>query len=246
MRVRVIGSSGTFPTPTNPAAGYVIENGLTRVWCDTGPGTFTALPVSADLIDAVFISHRHPDHCADIFAAYHAWTYVPEPRQGIPMYANSDVLEHLAALLGEPVEKAFAPTFDIREVGDGDHVVEGDLELTVVSMSHSVPSLGSRWVGDGRTLFYTGDTGPGDWTEALDGVHVLMTEASTQGERDENGFTGHLTAFEAGEIARSAGVDRLVLTHIPPYYDKSVSVAEAEERFGKSVALATPGASFDV
>lgn len=246
MRVSVIGSSGTFPTATNPASGYVIENGSTRIWCDAGPGTFTSLPLAADLIDAVFISHRHPDHCADIFAAYHAWTFVPEPREGIPLYANSDVLEHLADFLGSSVDEAFQGTFDLRELSDGDQVVEGDIELTVTAMSHSVPALGSRWTGNGRSLFFTGDSGPGDWERALDGVHILMSEAALQGEREDGEFDGHLTASEAGSIARQAGVDKLVLTHIPPYLDKSVSVAEAEESFGRPVSLATPGARFDV
>lgn len=246
MRVSVIGSSGTFPTPTNPASGYVIENGSTRIWCDAGPGTFTSLPLAADLIDAVFISHRHPDHCADIFAAYHAWTFVPEPREGIPVYANADVLSHLAAFLGSSVDAAFGATFDLRELADGDSIVEGDIELTVVSMSHSVPALGSLWVGDNRSLFYTGDTGPGGWTDAAKGANVMMSEAALQGERDDDEFDGHLTAVEAGEIARDAGVERLLLTHIPPYLDKSVSVAEAESSFGRAVSLATPGTKFDV
>jgi ribonuclease BN (tRNA processing enzyme) len=246
MKVSVIGSSGTFPTPNNPASGYLMENGSTRIWCDAGPGTFTSLPVAGSLVDAIFISHRHPDHCTDLFAAYHAWTFVPEPRRDIPVYANSDVLEHVAALIGKPVEDAFAPTFDLRELSDGDHVVEGDLEFTAVSMSHSVPALGSRWVGNGRTLFFTGDTGPGDWSDSIDGAHVLMSEAALQGEREDDGFDGHLTAAEAGEIARAAGVDRLVLTHIPPYLDKSVSVSEAEATFGKAVSLAMPGVRVDV
>ncbi len=40
MRLHVVGSSGTFPAPGRPAAGYVVQQGETRVWCDAGPGTF--------------------------------------------------------------------------------------------------------------------------------------------------------------------------------------------------------------
>jgi hypothetical protein len=53
-------------------------------------------------------------------------------------------------------------------------------------------------------------------------------------------------AFETGQIARDADVASLVLTHIPPYLDKSVSVAEAESTFGKAVRLAVPGTEFRV
>lgn len=246
MRVRVIGSSGTFPSENNPASGYIIENGSTRVWCDAGPGTFMNLPVGDRTIDAVFISHRHPDHCADLFAAYHAWTFCPEPRTGVPLYAHSDVLEHLGAFLGSTSDDAFHSTFELVELTGGDSVSLGDLELSVVEMNHSVPDLGSLWNGSGRTLFFTGDTGPGDWTAAVEGVDVFLCEAALLGEREDDHFFGHLNGSEAGEIARAAGVGELVLTHIPPYLDKSVVVTEAESTFGKAVRLAVPGTEFKV
>jgi ribonuclease BN (tRNA processing enzyme) len=204
------------------------------------------LPFAADLIDAVFISHRHPDHCTDLFTAYHAWTFCPEPRSGIPLYANQDVIDHLAAFTGGGNDNLFDGTFVPHVVESGETVVEGDLEVSFVDVSHSVPGMGSRWVGDGRTVFYSGDTGPGNWTEDLGGVNTLLCEAALQGERDDGGRIRHLTAFEAGQIARDAGVDELVLTHIPPYMDVSVSVSEAESRFGRPVKLAAPGTRISV
>lgn len=246
MRIHVIGSSGTFPTPSNPASGYVIESASTRVWCEAGPGTFTGLPVAADLIDAVFVSHRHPDHCTDLFTAYHAWTFSPEPRSGIPLYANQDVFDHLAAFAGRGIDELFEDTFVPHVVESGQTVVEGDLEISFVGVSHSVPGIATRWVGGGRTLFYSGDTGPGEWTDSLVGVNTFLCEAALQGERDDGGRIRHLTALEAGQIARDAGVDELVLTHIPPYMDVSVSVAEAESVFGRPVKLAVPGTRIQV
>ena len=246
MKVHVVGSSGTFPTPSNPASGYVIESGGTKVWCDAGPGTFSSLPFDSDLIDAVFLSHRHPDHCTDIFTAYHAWTFRPDPRSGIPLYANQDVLDHLAAFAGRGVDDIFDDTFIPHVVESGQTVAEGDLEISFIDVSHSVPGIGTRWVGDGRTLFYSGDTGPGDWARNLDGVNTFLCEAALQGERDDGGEIRHLTAYEAGQIARDAGVDELVLTHIPPYMDVSVSVTQAESVFGRPVRLAVPGTQISV
>ena len=43
MRLTVLGSSGTWPTPGRPASGYLISHEGTRVWVDAGPGTFMAL-----------------------------------------------------------------------------------------------------------------------------------------------------------------------------------------------------------
>lgn len=246
MKVHVIGSSGTFPTAGNPASGYVMESDSTRIWCDAGPGTFTKIPFDPELIDAVFISHRHPDHCTDVFTAFHAWTYRPEPRSGIPLYANLDVLEHLASFGGRKIGDLFEGTFIPKVVESGQSVVEGNIEMSFFDVSHSVPGLGTKWNGNGRSVFYSGDTGPGDWAQHVVGVDLFLCEAALQGERDDGGRIRHMTAFEAGQTARDAGVGELVLTHIPPYMDVSVSVAEAESVYGRPVTLATPGTRISV
>lgn len=242
MRVHVVGSSGTFPSPGRPASGYLIEQGDTRVLCDAGFGTFMSLPVDSDMIDAVVISHQHPDHCADVFAAYHAWNYRPEPRRNIPLYAPEAVWARIVDFLQKEPE-----TFDFTAVWSGESVALGGLEATFAEMDHSVPTVGSRWEASNRTMFYTADTGPGgDWMSLADGVDVMLSEASYQGRTEDKGYPHHLTATEAGEIARSAEASRLILTHIPPYLDPSLSVAEAEGVFGRPVRLAVPGTSFDV
>lgn len=242
MRLRVVGSSGTFPSHGRPASGYLIEQGSTRVWCDAGPGTFMSLPVDTDLIDAIVVSHQHPDHCVDLMAAYHAWTYRPEPRDPVPLYAPQVVWDRLTGFLEkEPASFAFTP------VWTGDSIDIGDLTASFVEMDHSVPTVGSRWDGNGRTLFFTGDTGPsGTWTDAARGVDVLLSEASYQESTQNADYPQHLSAREAGEIARRVEAGRLVLTHIPPYLDPSLSVAEAEQQFDRPVTLAVPGGSLDV
>lgn len=242
MRIHVIGSSGTYPAPGHPASGYLIEQGSSRIWCDAGPGTFTAMPVDTDLVDAVVISHQHPDHCVDLMAAYHAWTYRPVPRDPIPLYAPQAVWDRLCGFLEkEPSSFAFTP------VWTGDQVEIDDVNISFAEMDHSVPTVGSRWDGNGRTMFYTGDTGPsGEWRELARDVDVMLSEASYQGRTEDKVYAHHLTAGEAGAIAREVGAGKLVLTHIPPYLDPTVSVAEAEQMFDRPVRLAVGGTSFEV
>lgn len=247
MRVDIVGSSGTFPVPGRPASGYLITQGDTRVWCDAGPGTFMALPIDADMVDAVVVSHQHPDHCADLFAAFHAWNYRPEPRRGVPLYAPEAVWQRVSEFLEKGQGSDLYELFDFRPVWTGDRVEIGDLEVSFVEMDHSVPTVGSRWEANNRTLFFTGDTGPaGDWREVAREVDVMLSEASYQGASEDKSYAHHLTAGEAGEIAREVGAKRLVLTHIPPYYDAAKSVHEAELVFDRAVTLATPGARLDV
>lgn len=247
MRLHVVGSSGTYPVAGRPASGYVIEQGATRVWCEAGPGTFTALPVDPDMIDAIVISHQHPDHCSDLATAFHAWTYRPEPRTAVPVYAPLPVSERLALFLEKGPGSELYRTFYFRSVGDGDETVVGDLSVSFVEMNHSVPTVGSRWEANNRTLFFTGDTGPGgSWRDAARGVNVMLSESALQGPSDGKIVEHHLTSAEAGAIAREVGAERLILTHIPPYLDPARSVHEAEVAFDRPVALATPGATFEI
>lgn len=242
MKVHVVGSSGTYPAPGRPGSGYLVEQAGTRVWCDAGPGTFMSMPVDTDLIDAVVVSHQHPDHCVDLMAAFHAWKYRPDPRDPVPLYGPQAVWDRLCEFLEQEPS-----SFEFTPVWTGDEIGIGDLGVSFVEMDHSVPTVGSRWDGKGRTLFFTGDTGPGgDWKRLAAGVGVLLSEASYQESTKNADYPHHLSAAEAGAIAREVGAGKLVLTHIPPYLDSSVSVAEAEQEFDRAVRLAVAGTSFDV
>lgn len=225
----------------------MIEQASTRVWCEAGHGTFMAFPVESDLIDAVVISHSHADHCADLFAAFHAWKYRPEPRHAVPLYAPQDVWDRIWAFVDRGQNPHLDSVFDFHPVGTGDKARIGEIDVTFVNTDHSVASIGSRWEANGRSLFFTGDTGPdGEWRELARDVDLLLAEASYQGERSEEAYPHHLTAGEAGAIARQVGAKSLVLTHIPPYLDPARSVHEAEVAFDRPVGLAVPGAGFDV
>ena len=71
MRLTVIGCSGSFPGPDSPASCYLIQapyEGRTfSIVLDLGPGALGALQRVIDPreLDAVMLTHLHPDHCLD-------------------------------------------------------------------------------------------------------------------------------------------------------------------------------------
>lgn len=243
MKLHVLGSSGSYPVPGRPASGYLIEQGDTRVWCDAGPGTFIALAdlIELEAVSAVFISHPHADHCSDLLAAFHTFAYGYPRRRGVALYSPLSVWERLCAFLDAEPGDTFHDTFDFRAVGDGDEVSIGDLEVSFATTDHTVPTLASRWSNGQRSLTYSADTGPeGDWTRLVAGTNLFLCEATYQ---DGHGvdYSHHLTATQAGTIARAGGADHLMLTHIPAHVDASISVEQAEATFDRPVALAVPG-----
>lgn len=56
----------------------------------------------------------------------------------------------------------------------------------------------------------------------------------------------HLSAREAGQVARAAGGRRLLLTHFWPGNDRISSAAEAREAFDGEVLIAEEGCVVDL
>ena len=84
----------------------------------------------------------------------------------------------------------------------------------------------------GRTVVYTGDTRPSDRVvDAARGAELLIHDCTFSSEEaDRARETGHATAAEAAEVARRAGVKRLVLTHLSARYSERWDVLEEEAR----------------
>ena len=239
-----MGSSGTYPVPGRPASGYLIEHESTRIWCDAGPGTFLALPIDHDLIDAIVLSHEHPDHCLDLLTAFHAFRYCDHPRSHVPVYCPSSVSDKLLRFVDDHQDGGMAETFSFNAVDDGDVVVIGGIEISFKRSDHSVPTVATRWQTNGRVLAFSADTGPmGDWMGTAEGADLFLCEASYQGDAGHSDYPYHLTAVQAGHIARDVGAKHLMLTHIPPHLEPSRSVSEAEVSYDRPVELAVPGAS---
>lgn len=188
------------------------------------------------------ISHRHIDHCADLLALYHALAWDPRVDIRMRLFATEDTIAAIAGFLDVGPDDAFWRVFDIAPL----EVAEiGSLSLRFTEAYHSVPSLVVRADGAHRSVVYTGDTGlGGTWEDIATGADLLLAEASFQGDDPE--WPYHLTALEAGRIARRRQSKRLALTHVKPHLDPTISVVEAEQTFDRPVTLAVPGAIIEI
>ncbi|HEV2369108.1 MAG TPA: MBL fold metallo-hydrolase, partial [Acidimicrobiales bacterium] len=68
LRLTVLGCSGSYPGPGQACSGYLVRHGATTVWLDAGSGTLANLQLHVALgeIDAIVLSHEHPDHWSDV------------------------------------------------------------------------------------------------------------------------------------------------------------------------------------
>lgn len=239
-RLTVLGSCGAHPEAGSACSGFLLAFDDLRVVLDLGFGTFPRLLAhhGSGAVDAVLVTHSHSDHCVDLNALFRERSHVSAR---LPLYCPPDVVTRV-----EPLEPGarFADVFDVHELPGTHHL--GPLTCEGVLLPHHVPNAGIRLTAPGFTLAYTGDTGPCDELAALGAdADLFIVDATFHGDPPAGRRT-LMTAREAGEAARAAGAKRLLLTHFWPGTDRSVSVAEAAERFPGEVVAASDDLVLDL
>jgi ribonuclease BN (tRNA processing enzyme) len=252
MRLTVVGCSGSFPGPDSPASCYLVEapyDGRTfRLVLDLGSGALGALQGHADLdtIDAVALSHLHPDHCMDLCGYYVERKYNPTGvRPRLPIYGPAGTSERMARAYDLPEPPGMNEQFEFITYPETSFPL-GPFTVDVSLVDHPVPAFAVRISHEGRSLVYSGDTGPCSSLEELaKGCDLLLAEASFV-ETAANPPSMHMTGRQAGETAERAGARRLVLTHIPPWHDPVAVLAEATPCYAGPIVLAERKAVYDI
>ena len=96
MRLTVLGGCGAWPEAGQACSGFLVEHDGFRLVVDLGYATVPRLLERAapGQVDAVFISHGHPDHCADLNPLLRAWVLRQDPAAALPVYALPGARRH--------------------------------------------------------------------------------------------------------------------------------------------------------
>ena len=248
-----MGCSGSFAGPDSPASCYLVraehEGRDYSLLLDLGSGALGALQRHIDPaeLNAVMVTHLHPDHCVDLLGLYVHRKYSPSGPQAdpLPVYGPAGARERLAGAYHGLDEGGMDTEFAFATLADREVVELGPFTVTPVRVNHPVETYGFRVEADGVVLAYSGDT---DSCEALGPLFtgadlVLVDAAFIDGRDSARGI--HLSGSRAAQAAVDAGgVRRLMLTHIPAWNDPDVCREQACAVWPGTVELAAPDATY--
>jgi ribonuclease BN (tRNA processing enzyme) len=241
MRLTVLGGTGGWPTAGTACSGYLVEHDGYQVLIDPGYATFPRLLEHCDAaaVDAVLVSHGHPDHCADLNPLLRARALAERPAPPLALYAPPGALDGVLALDHPGM---LDEAFDLREFVPGDTFETGPFAVRSWLLPHWWPNAGLRLHAGGAVLAYTGDTGPSPDLPALArDADVFVAEASYPERVPGDSFQYLSSARQAGQTATTAGARRLVLTHLMPGTDPGAAIEAASAGYDGDISVAVPG-----
>ena len=255
MELVVLGCQAGMPASGQASSGYLVVTSGSRILLDCGPGVATTLSAHGGPgpLDAVVISHLHPDHCYDLLPIAIMARRAGRPSP-LPVHVPGGgraLLHDLSGLFplgGDPYRDTSPQhALSVREYEPGQVITAGDCTLALHGLRHVVPNCGIRVQSGPDILAYTGDTGPDAALADLARDAGLFLAEATLAAPD-TGDWGHLCAADAAEAATTAGAAQLVLTHLgsaDPQWAQARK-SEAARAFTGPVHLARPGARYPV
>jgi len=247
MKLIVLGSGTCVPSLKRNAPGYYMEADGLQILVDCGSGTLLQLERAGRSykdIDAVFITHKHPDHFSDLMPLIQALLATPKfkrekklsiigPAEFITYY-NKAIFTVLGEHLNFPVETV--------EIGEKFNFIP--FQILSAKTVHSRDSLAYRFEYGDTSVVFTGDTDYDEGIVALSGKSDMLIADCSYPDRMK--ARGHLTAKECGLIAKKAEVKKLLLSHIYPVNESDQDlIRESKEAFDGEVVLAEDLMEFD-
>ena len=251
MNIRFLGAHNS-ETSTVKLVSLLIDDTLA---IDAG-GLTSSLPIEAQLrLSAVMLSHQHYDHIIDIPAlAMNALFY----EATVNICSTRAVYDALTThwlngttysnFLEKPSHK---PSVKFTIINTNEEFQVAGYRILAVPVNHSVPTVGYQITSpDGKTVFYTADTGPGlseCWQQVS--PQLLITEVTAPNRYEAFGrkslhLTPSLLKEELISFQKQKGyLPPVVLVHMNPRQEKEIEaeIVSLAEELSASITLAHEG-----
>lgn len=223
---------------------------------DAGSLTSSLSLTEQQRIKAILLTHQHFDHTRDLvtFGANGAMFSSP-----VRVHALGQALDVITSCLLDgrmyvdfskwPSEEA--PFLQTEIITPYEKKMVEDYEILAIPVKHAAPAVGYQVVSqEGKSMFYTGDTGPGfsaSWEHIS--PQLLITEVSGLNKHEDLlRRVGHLSAkLLKEELVRIRQVKeylpRVIAVHISPHYEGDIrrEIDEIAEEMGITIEVGYEG-----
>ncbi len=250
MELLVLGAGPAYSDiPGSCGASYLLRARGEAILLDLGQGSFPALAnaLEPSTLQAVVISHLHPDHFIDLIPLRH-YLRRAEFAPGRRMRVIAPVgLE--AQLDGAYATPGFAAAaFDLEGGSDGP-IAAGGFELRSVRVTHAGESRAWRVAvagDDGPGLVYSGDASSIDEIAPLVRPGDTVLAEASYGPGPVPAGMNHLDGPMVAALAARTGAGQVIATHIRMGTDLDATVAVIRAGYAGPVGMAHPGDRFTI
>ena len=243
MRLFCIGKYGPYPKAGESCSCYVLTHNGKNIVIDLGCGALSKLlnVLPPRDIDALVLSHLHADHMGDALTLRYALEVdrkLGRRTEPLPVYLPAEPAAESCLLSSHAM-------MDAHFIADGMRIQLFGMDVAFAEMPHPVPSYAMAFESGGKKLVYSGDTR--DTVRIIDfasGADLFVMEAALL-EKDKSPAAPHVSAKDAGRIAKEAGVRRLLVTHLLPEYNAEDVLSEVRESY-PSAEMIQEGQSYEV
>lgn len=238
MKLTIIGHWGGYPAKGGASSAYLLEKDDFSMMLDFGSSALSKLLQYKNVtdIDAVIVSHYHPDHIADIGVLQHA-IYVEnllqQQEKVIDIYGHTENEYEFHKLTHDYTRAIKYRPNDVLQLGP--------FFIRFLKTNHTAPCYGMRITDGTSTIVYTADSAlQEEWIKFSRDADLLLADTNFYADQDGS-EAGHMTSEEVGLIANRANVKEVILTHLPHYGNHEQLVEEAAEQFSGKISLAKEG-----
>ncbi len=229
-------------------AAYLVRHGPTALLLDLGQGSFPRLAgaLEPSLLDAVVISHLHPDHFIDLVALRHYLHWQVKPPRRVRVVAPAGLSKRLDALHDQP--GFTGATLDVEDVTPGVLTI-GTLTVEARRVTHTRDSHAYRIAsadGTGPGLVYSGDCGRAADLDALVRPGDTLLSEVSFGPGPVPPGAMHLDGPGVAALANRTGVGTVLLTHLQMGFDETATIDSVRSAFPGMVSLVVPGDRFAI
>jgi ribonuclease BN (tRNA processing enzyme) len=247
MELTVLGAGPAY-TDRQGATGaaYLVQAGDTSILLDLGQGSFPRLAAAIEpsRLDAVIVSHLHPDHFIDLIPLRHYLVYEFAPPRRVTVLGPAHLAERIDALHAQPGLTADA--LDTGQLGTGQRQI-GEVTVEARLVTHTEESYATRLsLASGPGLVYSGDCGvAADLAPLIRPGDTLLVEASFGPGPVPKG-ANHLDAPAIAGLVEATRPGAILLTHIQMGFDREAAVDAVAAATTAPVRLVEPGDRYRV